>query len=213
MKRIVLALAFLALPGVAHAYTDGPVVRPQLYSSNDKFEISPTVGYVSNDPYNRIIIPGAMVDIHFGERSAIDIHGGYGLYSGKQLLSQVNQKIGHDPDVVSRPKFFLTGNYMWTPIYGKINAFGEVVLHYDLFVLAGAGVTSDEIEITNAAGVSTFTTKVFPATDFSLGQRFYLSRRIALRVELRPYIFWEQINNKWDPNGDVQIDTGLSFLF
>jgi outer membrane beta-barrel protein len=102
---------------------------------------------------------------------------------------------------------------MWTPIYGKINAFGEVVLHYDLFVLAGAGVTSDEIEITNAAGVSTFTTKVFPATDFSLGQRFYLSRRIALRVELRPYIFWEQINNKWDPNGDVQIDTGLSFLF
>ena len=115
------------------------MVRPQIFNAGNKFEITGAVGYVSNDPYNRVIVPSGLITYHFSERSAIDVHAGYAIYSPKQLLSQVRQKIGRDPDVVSRPQFFITGNYMWTPIYGKINAFGEIVLHYDLYVLGGLG--------------------------------------------------------------------------
>jgi outer membrane beta-barrel protein len=209
------ALAALALPGAALAQSsDGPVVRPQKYTASEKIEIGPLIGYVSNDPYNRIIVPGIVGTYHYGEHSAVEVHGGYAIYTQKQLQNQVFQKIGRDPDVISRPTFFVTGNYVWSPIYGKLNAFGELVLHYDMYVLAGAGIVSDEIE-TNTAGtpsVKTVTNKIFPATDFALGQHFFLSKKTALRVEIRPYIFWEQIDNKWDPNGDVQINLGFTLL-
>jgi outer membrane beta-barrel protein len=214
MKRLLLAIPLLLAPAVARAgVSDGPVVRPQIFTSSNKLELGFGVGYVSNDPYNRIIVPAGIISYHWNDRSAFEVHLCYGLYSGKQLLSQVRQKHGQDPDVVSRPQFFASGNYVWTPVYGKINAFGEVVLHYDLFVLAGLGVASDQIETANVANPNgTFTNKIFPLTDLSIGQRFFLSRKVALRIEVRPYIFWEQIDNKITPNGDVQILTGLSLL-
>lgn len=215
-KKALLLAALLLAPATSFAKaSEGPVVRPQLYGAGNKIEVGVVAGYVSNDPYYRVINPGLVVTYHFNDRSAIEIHGGMGLHSPKQLLSQVRQKIGRDPDIISRPQFFVTGNYMWAPIYGKINAFGEVVLHYDLYVLAGLGIVMDEIE-TNTAGSpsqKTIATQVFPATDFAIGQHFFLSKRTALRFELRPYIFWEQIDNKWDPNGDVQILGGFSLLF
>lgn len=215
MKRVALLSLLLAGASAPAAAFEGPVVRPQLYTSQGKIEFAPLIGYVSNDPYNRIIAPGAALTYHFGESSALDIHGGVCLYSGKQLLSQVRQKIGRDPSVVSKPQFFLTGNYMWTPIYGKLSAFGEVVLHYDLYALAGVGFSSDQIETTSGAapGNSKLSTSVVPVTDFAIGQHFFFSKHVALRLEVRPYIYWEQINNKVDPNGDVQIVGGLSFLF
>lgn len=193
---------------------DGPVVRPQLYSAGNKFEFSPMVGYVSNDPYYRIITPGAMLSYHYSDRSAIEAHIGYDMNSAKQLLSQVRQKISRDPDVVSRPKFFVTGNYSWTPIYGKLDAFGEIVAHYDLYVLGGLGICQDEIETntTTTPSSQSIASKVFPVTDVAIGQHFFLSRHVGIRAEVRPVITWENINNKWDPNGDVEINVGLTFL-
>ena len=210
-----LLFAALAFPAVASAQVDGgPVVRPQKYTAGEKIELGVMAGYVSNDPYNRIIVPSVVGTYHYGEHSAVEVHGGYAIYTQKQLQNQVFQKIGRDPDVISRPTFFVTGNYVWSPIYGKLNAFGELVLHYDMYVLAGAGIVSDEIE-TNTAGtpsVKTVSSKIFPATNFALGQHFFFSKKTALRVEIRPYTFWEQIDNKWDPNGDVQINLGFTLL-
>lgn len=216
LVRSVALAAVLAAPAVAAASpADGPVVRPQLYSAGNKFELTPVVGYVSNDPYYRIITPGVMIDYHYSDHSAFEAHIGYDMNSAKTLLSQVRQKISRDPDVVSRPKLFVTGDYQWSPIYGKLNAFGEVVLHYDLYVLGGLGVCQDEIETNTAATPSqqSIATKMFPVTDMALGQHIFLSRHVGLRVEIRPVITWENINNKWDPNGDVEINLGMTFLF
>lgn len=211
-----LLAAISALPARALASpADGPVVRPQMYSTGNKFEVTPVVGYVSNDPYYRIIAPGVMVTYHYSDRSAIEGHVNFNVNSEKQLLSQVRAQAKHEPDVVSRPKIVATGDYVWTPVYGKLNAFGEVVLHYDLYVLGGLGISQDEIQTSAATpgAVPVVNSKVFPVTDVGLGQHFFLSRHIALRTELRPVIVWENINGKWDPNGDVQINLGLSLLF
>ena len=215
MRKTLLAVALALAPTSALAATDGPVVRPQLYTANEKFEIAAVVGYVSNDPYHRVVVPGVIASYHYGDRSAIEVHAGYQIYTEKQLMNQVVSKIGRRPNVVSRPQYFVTANYSWTPIYGKLNAFGEIVLHYDFYLLAGAGVVGDEIEVnsgTAGAVTQTIQQKVFPVTDFAFGQHFFLSKRTAIRAELRPYIFWEQINNKWDPNGDVQILLGFSLI-
>lgn len=209
-----LILGGLAVPGVASAQFEGPVVRPQKFTTSEKIEIGVMAGYVSNDPYSRVVVPSIVGSYHYGEHSAIEVHGGYGLYTDKQLIGQVRTKIARDPDVVSRPTFFVTGNYVWTPVYGKLSAFGELVLHYDLYVLGGLGVVSDEIETNTSStpSVKTVSSKIFPVTNFAIGQHFFLSKKTALRVEIRPYTFWEQIDNKWDPNGDVQINLGFTLL-
>lgn len=215
MRALALAaLAFVVPVSAFAAGADGPVVRPQKFTTAEKIELGVMAGYVSNDPYNRVIVPSIVGSYHYGDHSAIEVHGGYALYTSKQLLGQVRDKIARDPDVVSRPQFFLTGNYVWTPIYGKLSAFGELVLHYDLYVLGGLGVVSDEIETNSSTTPSTKTVsdKIFPVTNFAIGQHFFLTKKTAIRAEVRPYIFWEQIDDKWDPNGDVQINLGFTFL-
>ena len=216
MRALFVAAVLFALPGTAFASpADGPVVRPQTYSTGNKFELTPVAGYVSNDPYYRIIAPGVMATYQYSDRSAFEAHVFFDVNSEKTLLSQVRAQAKHDPEVVSRPKLTVTGDYMWSPIYGKLNAFGEVVLHYDFYLLGGVGVCQDEIQTSAATpgAVPVATSKVFPVTDMAFGQHFFLSRHVALRTELRPVITWENINGKWDPNGDVQINLGLSLLF
>ena len=209
------SLLGLALAYTAPAQASG-VVRPPLFSKAKRIEISPFFAYVSNDPWTNGYIPGATITYHLTERTALDFTIGYGIYSDKILVEQVVQETGNRPRVISRPTFFLTGNWAWSPIYGKLNLLGEFVLHYDLFLVGGVGIAGDQIELNTrtSGGVAeqTISTQIFPVIDFGVGQRFFFNSWLALRIDIRPYIFLEFIDGQMDPNGDVHIAFGLSFL-
>ncbi|MHB1845889.1 MAG: porin family protein, partial [Deltaproteobacteria bacterium] len=59
----------------------------------------------------------------------------------------------------------------WTPVYGKLAAFGSIV-HFDLYLLAGfAGVEGEQ--------------GILPASEVGLGERIFLTEWMSVGVEGR----------------------------
>ena len=81
------------------------------------------------------------------------------------------------------------------PIYGKINPFGEASLHFQVYALAGAGVgmfRHDSMDLCASPGIGacdSFASEssTRPVGELGAGMRFYLSRSITLRTELRAF--------------------------
>jgi len=81
------------------------------------------------------------------------------------------------------------------PIYGKINPFGEASVHFQAYALAGAGVgmfrhdSMDLCSVAGSSGCDSFASESYtrPVGELGAGMRFYLSRTVSLRTELRAF--------------------------
>lgn len=119
------------------------------------------------------------------------------------------------------------------PIYGKFSLASELGVHFQAFVLAGAGVAAVHRESVNlCADPGTSVCQNFQQTDdlkgvgeLGLGLRFYLGQRLSLRTEVRGYFFsssYKSDNDLTNPAsgtptsylaGILFFDAGLSVLF
>ncbi len=113
-------------------------------------------------------------------------------------LSSVPGKIG-----------FLAGAEVgWAPLYGKVNLFAEKVLHFDTGVLAGVSA------IQYAAPGGAMTTTI--GGHLGIGQRYFLTSFMTLRLELRDYIYSAQIVQLGDQSSKIEnqlmLEIGLSLF-
>jgi outer membrane beta-barrel protein len=116
----------------------------------------------------------------------------------------------------------------WAPVYGKLNLAAEQVLHFDLALMAGPDVifhdevlSRDAAEALAAAGGTPATTATLGG-HVGLGVRIYLSRLLAIRIDVKDYVYAVQVPN-WiegsgnQPRTDIQnqlfLELGLSFFF
>jgi outer membrane beta-barrel protein len=83
------------------------------------------------------------------------------------------------------------------PIYGKVNLFSELAVHFQAYLLAGGGVAGIHRESINlcaqpgTAACTEYQTSddLKPAGEFGGGFRFYIGERWSLRTEIRGYLF------------------------
>jgi len=119
------------------------------------------------------------------------------------------------------------------PIYGKFDLASEVKVHFQAFLLGGAGVASvhrESVNLCNDPGTGTCqnyqqsnATKL--VGEIGGGFRFYFGRTWSLRTEVRGYFFpasYKEANNLTLPSsgspknylaGIATFDAGLSVLF
>lgn len=121
----------------------------------------------------------------------------------------------------------------FAPIYGKFNLASEVSVHFQAYLLGGAGVASVHRESVNlCADPGTTTCQTYqqsdaikPVGEIGGGFRFYLGRTWSLRAEVRGYLFsssYKQANDLTDPStglphsylaGIATFAAGLSVFF
>jgi outer membrane beta-barrel protein len=123
-----------------------------------------------------------------------------------------------------------------SPIYGKVDLASEVKVHFQAFLLGGAGLASVHRESVNLCadapvpGDSTChnfqqSDAIKPVVDVGGGFRFYFGQRWSLTTEVRGYFFsssYKEANDLTVPStgtphgylaGIAVFDAGLSFLF
>lgn len=120
-----------------------------------------------------------------------------------------------------------------SPIYGKLDLASELKVHFQAFVLGGAGVASVHRESVNlCADPGTATCQNFQRWDavkpvglVGGGFRFYLNQKWSLATEVRGYLFgssYKEHNDLTDPSsgaphsylaGIFMFDAGVSYLF
>ncbi|MFL5311490.1 MAG: outer membrane beta-barrel domain-containing protein [Myxococcales bacterium] len=85
------------------------------------------------------------------------------------------------------------------PIYGKLNLAAELPVHFQVFLLGGAGAAAFKHESVNlcaspgdgpcAPGDYQTTTSLKPVGEAGGGLRFYLGQRYSLRTEVRAFLY------------------------
>ncbi|MCB9777399.1 MAG: outer membrane beta-barrel domain-containing protein [Alphaproteobacteria bacterium] len=168
-----------------------------------RWEVSPHLAFVANDPFlNRYII-GAGIGYHITEVFEIELNLDYapdfGQADWKPLTDQLVNENSVSPDI-SKMTFSSTASFLYSPIYGKV-AIGKKIIVFDIYGAFGAGatVTSDDLDAlqtddTDERAVRT-ATQTHPTTTAGGGIRVNFTPNIAARVEGRSLVYIETVNS------------------
>ncbi len=195
-----------------------PPVSGQQFGVADRFEIAIGLGLSFDDPFLEKFVPELSLGYHFGEQFYLGLKGGYALStsagnvgacnaSGTSCVAPSSAQLNDLPGAMTVIAFLEGG---WTPFYGKVNLFGEKVLHFDFELLLGVGgvlaQTPPAPDGTQAAA-SGFAFALGPG----IGEHFFFSEHVALAVELRDYIYFATEGGNSVQN-QLMFNVGLSFL-
>lgn len=184
------------------------VVQNRTFSKTHRLELGLLGGITSSDPFLAIYHTGAKLGFYITEGFQIHVLGLTYLTSpnaAAKALSDLRTGANTNP-----PSLFYGGGIEYSPIYGKISLFGKSIIHFDLYLTAGAGMTK-----TNSGSYMT--------GYGGIGQLFFITKSIGIRTEYKMTLYNENIIEQIDPStlgqnkgsrlnrGDV-ITFGLSFL-
>jgi outer membrane beta-barrel protein len=174
-----------------------------------RFELQPNVGITTNDPFFRAWAFGGRAGWHLSEEFAIEVGGAYAPILQQLEIFQVSNV---DPDQVAndiRNKLntssliaYGDAGITFSPFYGKVALASELVGHFDVFLSTGVGVVVD-----------TAPNPIHPAFELGVGTRFFLNRFLALRMDLRNYLYPTDATGELTIGNMLLLNAGVSIYF
>lgn len=155
--------------------------------SAERFEMGIGGGLEMNEPYYNDYMMSFQGTYNYNETSALNVQGLYwasGLSTyGEQLKAgrvhsprQSDDFSPFDASKAPHPQWGVFANYEYIAYYGKISITKQSVMNLNLFGVAGLGYI-------NMGSASTF------GMNLGLGQNFFVTNNMGLRVDLRWLIF------------------------
>ncbi len=189
-----------------------------------RFEASPHVAFVANDPFLNRYIVGTGLAYHWTEVFAVegnfDFAPDLGQGDWKPLTSQLVEENSVSPDI---SKLTMAGSitFQYSPIYGKVALVGRRIVNFDIFGNFGMGFarTQDDLEALQATegenpeAVAT-RDQTHPTTNFGGGLRVIFGESIAARIEGRSLIYIETVNSTTlEMKNNLILQASVSFFF
>jgi outer membrane beta-barrel protein len=184
-------------------FEDVVVIQRKFLPRSGRFELSPSLGMIINNAFFTNFSLAGKIGYGFTEQYGIEgsvIHLGS---NEKQVTSDLRTK----RDVVTRtlvnPQLYYGLDFKWSPFYGKFGRMNKGIVPFDLFFVAGGGMTQTNQE------ESPFTFHV------GTGQIFAWTQGIALRWDLGWY-FYNLKGGSGRASGnftDINLSIGASFFF
>ncbi len=153
------------------------VVQEKEFVKDGRFELGFDLGYISGD-WDNVMTVGARAAFHFNEYLALRGRFLYGVVPmAKDTRNQVEDTKDGLNSSVSSSTMTLTGgaSVVFSPIYGKISIFGNIIPKYDLNVSLGAFYYKTNLEYNkksedsnNIAIKPGFEAKIFLNKNFTL---------------------------------------------
>jgi outer membrane beta-barrel protein len=177
-------------------------VQNRFFLKNDRFEISPALGFVPNNPFAQRYVGGVGFGYHFSETFAAQFLLTYSPDLGTSDLKGLTSTLiliassaGDEQFRQPLDKITLSGSAVavWAPLYGKINLVGETVLNFDLYFLGGLtfhtktdyfAFESDTPEAGLVDLEKLGTEPVFGPT-LGVGFNFFLTQSVSLKLDGR----------------------------
>jgi outer membrane beta-barrel protein len=91
------------------------------------------------------------------------------------------------------------GTLQWSPLYGKVRLFAGSIWRYDFYLLLGPGVVVDPVSFGIAANVG-------------VGLRVFLHRAVALRFEVRDYMYGQELLSEKYFVNDIAFQGGVTLF-
>ncbi len=246
LSLLAAGLVFGALPLRAQEVVYGPdgaptVVQHKLYTLTGRWEAVAMFDVALNTALVDQL--GGVVGVAWHPNEWLDL-GAEGLWNHTALSNlALNVRADlrpptptpHKDEMANDNQMRMAGFAVarFAPIYGKLNLASELKVHFQAYLLGGAGAAQIHRESVNlCANPGTAACTSFqqsdatkPAGEVGGGFRFYFGHTWSLRTEVRGYLFsssYKQDNNLTDPSSGTPksylaviatFDTGLSILF
>ncbi len=185
------------------------VVQNRFFLKEGRFEVTPILGYVPNNPMVKRYVGGLLGAYHLSETFAAE---GAFLYSPDFDTSDlkgltetlVTIPYQSDPNTnFQQPldKMIMGATFAarWAPVYGKINLIGESVLNFDAYGVAGVGMLSLRsyaATYNDEAGEGQSSVSLDPkgasaklTPNIGIGFNFFLNQTLAFKIDARNYFY------------------------
>lgn len=154
------------------------VVQNRAYSKAHRFSLGVDAGVDFNDPFLDTKILGVHLAYNFSEYFAVE-----GLYwkmsAGGSSAYDALKASGKDANLNPQQHYY-GAEALWSIMYGKLSFMGKKIIYYDLHLSGGGGM----VETANGT---------YPAGTVGLGQRFYISQHMSIRLDYRAMYYQEHI--------------------
>jgi outer membrane beta-barrel protein len=175
-----------------------PPISGQLYGKAGRFELTPTANLSAQDAFFSKYLFGAKLGYHFSDEWSL--HGtfaaGFASDTSSTSVCPVNQGCrAASPEQLYQVPGHVTmmagGEIAFSPIYGKLNVLGEKTVHFDLSAMAGADYVSfrDVLKPADANAGVVPAKKGTVGGHVGLGARIFLTEYLALRLEVKDYLY------------------------
>jgi outer membrane beta-barrel protein len=177
-------------------------IQAKTFLKINRWEISPHVAFVSNDPFLNRYIVGTGVGYNLTEIFAIegmlDFSPDLGTGDWKPLTTQLVEENHVSPDI-SKLNLFGSACFVFSSIYGKAAISGRKLINFDIYGKFGMGATrtADDLEALQSVGdprAEATQFQVHPTTNFGGGARIIFNENLAMRVEGRSMVYIETVN-------------------
>lgn len=237
----VVALSLYAADAAAQSkftkLKNEPAIRNRIEYRNDRVEVAPAVGGTLNGQLRQQVYGSLRVKYHLSDLFAVGISGFGGISFANQTFKGIIEVQDRNQDGVadlpggeadlaaSDDEIFdnlrrvrevpfgaaLEGEF--TPLYGKISAFGKIFAHYDLSLTLGVGALRTQgiiAEVSPDEDRDALDPRFVPAPHLGVQMRFYVSDMIAINAEFRDTLLIDNLDGGL-ANG--QPDTNVNNFF
>ncbi|HSC87673.1 MAG TPA: outer membrane beta-barrel domain-containing protein [Polyangiaceae bacterium] len=178
-------------------------VQQRFIIKDGRFELQPFWGLTLNDQFVGHPGPGLNINYWITEVMAVGIGGQY--YEPFNTDSAFNAQIRRAARVgvpLTEYQWAANANFTYVPASGKYAGFQNFIFHYDIYVLGGIGAIS-----TRPIPVIDPDNRNFqyaPKVSFNAGAgiKIFFNRWFAAVMEVRDYIFIDELENTQIDNGD-----------
>lgn len=184
MVVLVTLIPLTALAEEPGLEEGGRLVAVQEKQFNPAHEFHISAGWLPQDAFWKGYTLDASYRYHFSDVFALEVFR-FALSRNvdtdlkKQLLEEFPAPFEADP--FEEVDFMLTSHAILKPFYGKSAFFNRGVVRQELYFLAGGGAIRWSID-DDVTGIR-------PTFDFGLGLRYWISRRVSVRLEALENLF------------------------
>ncbi len=178
-------------------------VQRKVYFKRHRVELNPAFAFTINDPlYTKL---GLNVRAAFYLADTLAFAGRFALLQTSATDDVRRAKALLQSRIFfSVPYWMAMGDLEWSPIYGKV-AFFNSILHFDGYILGGAGVVNTETSATRGVSVG---------ADLGLGMRFVAKDFLAVNLALinTTYVDQPAGTTKGSTQNVMTLNVGLSLF-
>lgn len=178
----------------------------QIYALRQRrVEIQPTWSFSLNDQFVNHPGPVLAVNYYITNVLAVGINGGYYFNNDLAFNAQV-RRAARVAVPLNEYQWQAAVNFSYVPVYGKLAGFSDFIFHYDAYVVGGVGALSDRPIAVIDPDNRKFDFKPKVAFNAGIGLRIFVNRWFAAILEVRDYVFNDQLENTTIAAGNAKAD-------
>jgi outer membrane beta-barrel protein len=171
-------------------------VQPRFILKRFRVEFQPYWGLTWNDQFVDHPAPGLGINFYITEVLAVGVNGNY--YEPFNVDKEFNFQVRRAARVsvpLTEYQWGAALNFTYMPALGKFAGFGDFIFQYEAYVVGGVGMLSTRPIPVIDPDNRNFAFEPKIAFNAGLGLKIFFNRWFAVVMEVRDYVFNDQLEN------------------